>query len=340
MPAVELIDMRRSSWKRASRPPSRASCSRRSRERLENGEQTIVLLNRRGFSSFVACRACGERVQCVNCSLTLTYHQRDRRLLCHYCNYAEKVPSVCPQVPERAHLLPRRGLGEAWRRSCTASSPPRASRGWTATPSPASASTRPSCRASARAAYDILVGTQMIAKGHDIPNVTLVGVVSADVGPRHARFPRRRAHLPAAHPGGRARRARRTAGHRADPDHQPGPLRGALAAAQDYGAFYEKELNFRRMMRYPPFSAMANVLVRSEKQEEALRMSAELGALPDARAGEDARDGAGRSARAAAQERVPLPVPDQGGQPQGAQRAAARARSSSPWRTSGPPPRW
>jgi len=65
--------------------------------RLENGEQTMLLLNRRGFSSSVACRACGERVGCVNCSLTLTYHRRDRRMLCHYCNYAEKVPSRCPK---------------------------------------------------------------------------------------------------------------------------------------------------------------------------------------------------------------------------------------------------
>ena len=100
---------RRSFWRRASRRPSRASCWRPSAQRLENGEQTIVLLNRRGFSSFVACRACGERVQCINCSLTLTYHKRDRRLLCHYCGYAEKVPSVCPKcASEHIYFL---GLG-------------------------------------------------------------------------------------------------------------------------------------------------------------------------------------------------------------------------------------
>ncbi len=99
------------------------SCWRRIGARLENGEQTIVLLNRRGFSSFVACRACGERVQCINCSLTLTYHKRDRRLLCHYCGYAEKVPSVCPKcASEHIYFL---GLGRsAWKRSCTRRSPP------------------------------------------------------------------------------------------------------------------------------------------------------------------------------------------------------------------------
>ena len=87
-----------------------AQADRRARgSALENGEQTIVLLNRRGFSSFVACRACGERVQCINCSLTLTYHKRDRRLLCHYCGYAEKVPSACPKCQsEHIYFL---GLG-------------------------------------------------------------------------------------------------------------------------------------------------------------------------------------------------------------------------------------
>ena len=84
------------------------------RERLANNEQAMMLLNRRGFSTFVACRSCGERVQCINCSVTLTYHRRDRRLLCHYCGYAEKIPSVCPKVPERAH--PFHGLGIGARR--------------------------------------------------------------------------------------------------------------------------------------------------------------------------------------------------------------------------------
>ncbi len=109
MPAVELIDMRQEFLETRKQ----ATFSRKLLEaigaRLENGEQTIVLLNRRGFSSFVACRACGERVQCINCSLTLTYHKRDRRLLCHYCGYAEKVPSVCPKcASEHIYFL---GLG-------------------------------------------------------------------------------------------------------------------------------------------------------------------------------------------------------------------------------------
>ena len=113
MPTVELIDMRQEFLEtRKQTTFSRKLHRSAAAQRLENGEQTIVLLNRRGFSSFVACRACGERVQCMNCSLTLTYHKRDRRLLCHYCGYAEKVPERLPEVPERAHLLSGRRLGE------------------------------------------------------------------------------------------------------------------------------------------------------------------------------------------------------------------------------------
>jgi primosomal protein N' (replication factor Y) len=127
--------------------------------------------------------------------------------------------------------------------------------------------------------YDILVGTQMIAKGHDIPNVTLVGVVSADVGLGMPDFrAAERTFQLLTQVAGRAGRGSAPGIvliQTVNPDHYA----VRMAAAQDYGAFYEKELNFRRLMAYPPFSAMANVLVRSEKKELALRMSAELGML-------------------------------------------------------------
>ena len=97
MPEVEMIDMRVEFLETRKQ----STFSRRLLEeigaRLESGEQAMLLLNRRGFSSFVACRSCGERVQCVNCAVTLTYHRRDQRLLCHYCSYAERVPTHCPK---------------------------------------------------------------------------------------------------------------------------------------------------------------------------------------------------------------------------------------------------
>ena len=159
----------------------------------------------------------------------------------------------------------------------------------------------------------------MIAKGHDIPNVTLVGVVSADVGLGMPDFrAAERTFQLLTQVAGRAGRGDLPGIvliQTINPDHYA--MR--MAAAQDYQAFYEKELQFRRMMHYPPFSAMANILVRGEQQEEALRLSTELGHFLTPRAGEDQDSGAGGSAGDAAQERISVSVADQGRQPQGAQ---------------------
>jgi primosomal protein N' (replication factor Y) (superfamily II helicase) len=278
LPKVEIIDMREEFLETRKQ----ATFSRRLLEaigqRLDNGEQTMLLLNRRGFSSFVACRACGERVECRNCSVTLTYHRRDRRLLCHYCGYAERVPSICPKcrsehiyflgvgsekVEEELHReFPRARITRLDRDTVTGNR-----------------QYEVILQGFRDGDFDILVGTQMIAKGHDIPNVTLVGVVSADTGLGMPDFrAAERTFQLLTQVAGRAGRGDLPGivlVQTINPDHYA----VRMAAAQDYQAFYEKELNFRRMMHYPPFTAMANLLVRSEKQEEALRLSAELGRL-------------------------------------------------------------
>jgi len=278
MPTVELIDMRHEFLETRQQ----ATFSRKLIEalgaRIENGEQTIVLLNRRGFSSFVACRSCGERVNCVNCSLTLTYHKRDRRLLCHYCGYAEKVPSVCPKCQsEHIYFL---GVGsekveEELHRSFPAARIARLDRD-TVTGKRQYETILNEFR---EGNYDVLVGTQMIAKGHDIPNVTLVGVVSADIGLGMPDFrAAERTFQLLTQVAGRAGRGS-VPGIVLIQTINPEHYAVRMAAAQDYQAFYQKELHFRRMMHYPPFSAMANVLVRAEKKENALRMSSELALL-------------------------------------------------------------
>ena len=278
MPLVELIDMRQEFLETRKQATFSRKLEEAIGQRLENGEQTIVLLNRRGFSSFVACRACGERVECINCSVTLTYHKRDRRLLCHYCGYAEKVPSVCPKcASEHIYFL---GLGserveEELHQSFPAARIARLDRD-TVTGKRQYETILSDFR---DGHYDILVGTQMIAKGHDIPNVTLVGVVSADVGLAMPDFrAAERTFQLLTQVAGRAGRGSLPGIvliQTINPDHYA----VRMAAAQDYQAFYEKELNFRRMMHYPPFSAMANVLVRGEKQEAAMRMSSDLAVL-------------------------------------------------------------
>ncbi len=278
MPTVELVDMRQEFLETRKQSPFSRKLLDAVGQRLENGEQTIVLLNRRGFSSFVACRSCGHRVECVNCSLTLTFHKRDRRLLCHYCGYAERVPTCCPKcASEHIYFL---GLGserveEDLHHAFPAARITRLDR------DAVSGKQRYESilREFREGRYDILVGTQMIAKGHDIPNVTLVGVVSADVGLGMPDFrAAERTFQLLTQVAGRAGRGS-TPGivliQTVNPDHYA----VRMAAAQDYQAFYEKELNFRRLMAYPPFSAMANALVRSERKELALRMSSELSLL-------------------------------------------------------------
>ena len=278
MPTVSLIDMREEFLETRKQSTFSRKLIEAIGQRLENGEQVIVMLNRRGFSSFLACRACGERVQCINCSLTLTYHKRDRRLLCHYCGYAEKVPGICPKCSsEHVHFL---GLGaerveEELHRDFPKARIARLDRD-TVTGKRQYETILHDFR---EGSYDILVGTQMIAKGHDIHNVTLVGVVSADVGLGMPDFrAAERTYQLLTQVSGRAGRGSVPGVvliQTINPDHYA----VRMAAAQDYQAFYEKELSFRRMMHYPPFSAMANVLVRSEKQEMAMRMSSELGIL-------------------------------------------------------------
>src|SRR5579864_3019426 len=276
LPQVELIDMRVEFLETRKQ----ATFSRRLLEaisfRLDNGEQTMVLLNRRGFSSSVACRACGERVNCINCSLALTYHRRDRRMLCHYCNYAERVPSLCPKCQsEHIYFLGQGSekVEEELHRELPKARIARLDRD-TVSGKRHYESILQNFR---EGHYDILVGTQMIAKGHDIPNVTLVGIISADIGLGFPDFrAAERTFQILTQMSGRAGRGN-LPGVVLIQTLQPDHYAVRLAGKNDYQAFYERELQFRRDMRYPPFSAMANLLVRSEKQEVAMRMAADLG---------------------------------------------------------------
>lgn len=278
MPRVELIDMRQEFLETRKQNTFSRALLKAVRERIEAGEQVMLLLNRRGFSSFATCRACGERVQCRDCSVTLTWHRRDRRMLCHYCGYAERVPERCPNCDsEHIYFV---GVGserveDEMHREFPSARIARMDRD--------SISGRRQYEAILhdfrQGNYDILVGTQMIAKGHDIPNVTLVGIVNADIG----------LGLPDFRAAERTFQLLTQAAGRAGRGESPGtvllqtmnPEHYAVrfAAAQDYAGFYANELEFRRLMRYPPFSALANVLVRAPSGEEALRMSTELNSL-------------------------------------------------------------
>ncbi len=281
MPKVAIIDMREEFLETRKNGPFSRSLLDAIQERLASKEQTMLLLNRRGFSSFVACRACGWKMECINCAVTLTYHRRDKRMLCHYCGYAEKIPSRCPKCDsDHIQFL---GTGSEKIEDELHNTFPEARITRMDRDTVSHKRDFITILSGFReGSFDILVGTQMIAKGHDIPNVTLVGVVNADIG----------LGLPDFRSAERAFQLLTQAAGRAGRGSLPGivliqtinPDHYAIryAAAQDYDAFYEKELQFRQAMRYPPFAALASVLVRSENQEEALRMSGEIGNLAGA----------------------------------------------------------
>jgi len=119
MPQVQIVDMRQEFLESRKQSTFSRALVDAVTERLANGEQAMLMLNRRGFSSFVACRGCGDRLECANCSVTLTYHRRDKRMLCHYCGYAEKVPSAVPNATATKSSFSRRqrarGAGAARR---------------------------------------------------------------------------------------------------------------------------------------------------------------------------------------------------------------------------------
>jgi primosomal protein N' (replication factor Y) len=278
MAQVQLIDMRREFLETRKQSTFSRALLDAVAGRLEKGEQTMLLLNRRGFSSFAACRACGERLECINCSVTLTYHRRDRRMLCHYCDYAQKIPSECPKCgSEHIQFI---GVGsekvedELHQHFPTA----RVARMDRDTVS-GKRQFEKILFGFREGEFDILVGTQMIAKGHDIPNVTLVGVVSADVGLGMPDFrAAERTFQLLTQAAGRAGRGNIPGIvliQTINPDHYA----VRFASAQNYEGFYEKEIQFRKLMRYPPFSALANVLVRNGKQDQAMAMAGEIANL-------------------------------------------------------------
>ncbi|HEY4424682.1 MAG TPA: primosomal protein N' [Pyrinomonadaceae bacterium] len=230
------------------------------RETRERGEQSIILLNRRGYSSFIFCRSCGETVQCPNCDVTLTYHRSERVIVCHYCNHREAVPRVCPSCGKKYIYYVGEGteqLEEMLRLLFPALRVARIDRDTTARRKVF----EQTLIDFSEGRIDTLVGTQMLAKGHDFPNVTLVGVVSVDAGLALPDFrSAERTFQLITQVAGRAGRGDRPGRVLIQTYH---PYHYALrhACAQDYETFYEEELRYRQNHSYPPFVALASLLV-------------------------------------------------------------------------------
>jgi len=272
MAEVAVVDMRQEFREKGKTSIFSERLTAEIAERLEAREQVMILLNRRGFSAFVICRSCGSSIQCENCSIALTHHRSQNRLLCHYCDHHMPVPQACPKC--NSEYLYFMGQGTERIEDLLAARFPHARIARLDRDTARGRQQYERILGDFRAGVqDILVGTQMIAKGHDIHNVTLVGVISADtaLGLPDFRAAERTFQL-LTQVAGRAGRGT-LPGRVILQTYYPEHYAIQCAAAQNYQAFYEKELRFRRLMHYPPFNALAAILVRSPKLEAALKMS-------------------------------------------------------------------
>jgi len=276
LPEVELIDMKQEFRETGQEPVISRKLAEEIRERLERREQVMILLNRRGYSPVALCRACASRMECRNCAVTMTHHKKDQRMVCHYCGFQAPVPKVCGECgSEYVYFL---GTGSEkleellhgmFPSACIARLDRDTVRG--------KDDFERTLAALNEGELDLLVGTQMIAKGHDVHGVTLVGVVGADIalGLPDFRAAERTFQL-LTQVAGRAGRGR-TPGKVVLQTYFPDHYAVQYAARHDVVGFYEKELRFRSWMHYPPYSALANVLVRSDRLDEALQWSGLLG---------------------------------------------------------------
>ena len=280
LPEVEIVDMRQEFQETGQEQVISRQLAAEIKERLDAGssrkEQVMILLNRRGYSPVVLCRTCGKKLECANCAIAMTHHKREHKMVCHYCGYTAPVPKVCAHCgSEYVYFL---GTGSEKLEELLHGMFPQARiarldrdtvRGHE--------DFERTLNALNEGDLDLVVGTQMIAKGHDIHGVTLVGVVGADAA----------LGLPDFRAAERTFQLLTQVAGRAGRGQSPGKVilqtffqdhyAVQYAARHDFAGFYEKELRFRSWMHYPPYSALANVIIRSDELDEALQWSGTLG---------------------------------------------------------------
>jgi primosomal protein N' (replication factor Y) len=273
--SVEVVDLREDFKQTHQTSPISAALHAGIQECLALKTQVLVLINRRGYAWSALCRSCGTSLQCVNCSISMTYHKHRNRMECHYCGSIQAVPKQCAKCESKYVYFFGEGsehLEERLRKEFPGARIARLDRDTART----KRQYQETLGAFAGGALDILVGTQMLAKGHDFQRVTLVGVVSADSS----------LSLPDFRAAERTFQLLTQVAGRAGRGELPGrvliqtfyPEHYAVqdAVRQDYASFFEREMHFRRLMAYPPFTSLANVIVRDTSLEKAIRFSRQL----------------------------------------------------------------
>jgi primosomal protein N' (replication factor Y) (superfamily II helicase) len=272
---VRVVDMRQAARKEKGTPIFSPQLKEAITQRLERGEQTILFLNRRGYSTSLQCPKCGHVCGCPNCSISLTYHRQEQKLSCHICGHSEKVPSACPNPSCRNPAIRFAGTGTQRVEETLAKLFPNArTQRMDADTMKRKDDYRKILGDFRVGKIDILVGTQMIAKGLHFPNVTLVGIIFADLA----------LHQPDFRAGERTFQLLTQVSGRAGRGDVEGevvvqaftPFHPAIQFARrhDFLGFYEQELEFREQLKYPPFSRVA-LLTLKGRNEEKVKFSAD-----------------------------------------------------------------
>ena len=275
MPVVRVIDMRQVARKEKGPQIFSHQLKEAITQRLEKKEQTILFLNRRGFATSMQCPLCGYVAECPNCSVSLTYHRAAQKLACHICGHETKAPTVCPQPKCRNPQIRYSGLGTEKVESTLVKLFPNAIiRRMDSDTLKRKEDYRNILGDFKRGKIDILVGTQMIAKGLHFPNVTLVGIIYADLS----------LHVPDFRAGERTFQLLTQVSGRAGRGDVEGevfvqaftPFHPAIQFARrhDFAGFYEQEIDFREQLKYPPLSRVALLTIKG-RSEEKVKLSAE-----------------------------------------------------------------
>ncbi len=277
LPDVVVVDMSVEFQRHGKRTILAQTLLDELRARLDRGEQSMVLLNRRGYSRSLLCRSCGQTVGCPECSISLTYHQEENRLLCHYCGAEKSVPSVCASCGGEYIYFVGVGteqLEEVLRKLLPGARIARLDRDTTRR----RGLLRRTLLDFSAGQLDVLVGTQILAKGHDFPNVTLVGVIAADAGLQFPDFrSAERTFQLLTQVAGRAGRGA-THGRVILQSFYPDHYALRFARKQDYGGFYHQEVEFRGLLGYPPFTQLVQILVSEASVQKAFMIAGKIAA--------------------------------------------------------------
>ena len=282
MPSVEIIDLRKymPDGEAMLSAPLRAAIG----ETVAAGNQTILFLNRRGFATFVLCRGCGHSFRCPHCSVSLTYHRHSDRLSCHYCGFQQRVPNACPSC-SAVDTIERKGLGTEKVADAVAAAFPGARIARLDRDVATGAKIEAVLSRVARREVDVLVGTQMVTKGHDFPGVTLVGVLCADTGLNLPDFrASERTFQLLAQVAGRAGRGDKP-GRVMIQTYRPESPAVVAAAAHDYASFFAAESAARAELGYPPHGRLIAVRIDGADGHEVAGVAQRLAQLAETAAG-------------------------------------------------------